>query len=127
MQIPLARTIPLFTLPWVFTYNSWSTKYEYMLKACVRSAKLKAPLLRPICVFSGEPHKAKLYNWLLRQDVRIIHHDPAWQEAFAAKLEGTNNLEHSHLYASTQMQVGPVRVQAAIFVVCLNPFVTVRL
>ncbi len=114
LQIPLAQTVPFFRLPWVFTYNSWSTKYDYMLKASVRSAMLKAPLLRPICLFSGDPRNAKLYSWLLSQHVKIIHHDPAWKDAFTEKLKGTNNLRHSHLYATADMQVKPLAaLQAA--------------
>ena len=107
LQIPLAQTVPYFKLPWTFTYNSWSAEYEYMLKACVRSALLRAPLLKPICIFSGEPHSAKLHSWLLRHHVKIIHHDPTWRDAFAEKLKGTDNRKHSHLYASANMQVGP--------------------
>lgn len=36
-NIPLASVMPpLHRLPWVFTYNSWSSHYDYMLKAAVR-------------------------------------------------------------------------------------------
>ncbi len=36
-NIPLASVMPpLHRLPWVFTYNSWSGHYDYMLKAAVR-------------------------------------------------------------------------------------------
>lgn len=104
-QIPLAARLPFSRLPWLFTYNSWSLQYDYMLKAAVRSAALKAPLLQPICIFAGEPKNAQLYSWLIRQGVRIIHHDPIWKDAFAEKLRGKDNVKHSHLYATADMQV----------------------
>ena len=31
-NLPFEPFIPLFKLPWVFTYNSWSPKYDYMLE-----------------------------------------------------------------------------------------------
>jgi hypothetical protein len=34
---PLTDFLPLDPLPWVFTYNSWSSRYDYMLKAAVVS------------------------------------------------------------------------------------------
>lgn len=76
-----------------------------MLKAAVRSAALKAPLLQPICVFAGSPQNAQLYSWLMRQGVSIIHHNPSWKDAFAEKLRGKDNVKHSHLYATADMQV----------------------
>ena len=76
-----------------------------MLKAAVRSAALKAPLLQPICIFAGKPQKAQLYSWLIHQGVRMIHHDPSWKDAFAEKLRGKDNVKHSHLYATADMQV----------------------
>lgn len=105
LQIPLAAKLPYFRLLWVFTYNSWSPKYDYMLKASVRSAADKAPLLLPICIFSGKPQNAKLHSWLIRQGVKIVHHDPIWRGAFAGKLKGKDNAKHSHLYATADMQV----------------------
>lgn len=35
-NLPVAPYLPVHKLPWVFTYNSWSAKYDYMLKAAVR-------------------------------------------------------------------------------------------
>lgn len=36
-DIPMAQILPVVhKLPWVFTYNSWSPAYDYMLKAAVR-------------------------------------------------------------------------------------------
>ena len=51
-NIPMSAAVPLYKLPWVFTYNSWSAKYDYMLKAAVRSG-LEADLLVPYCLFTG--------------------------------------------------------------------------
>ena len=34
-----SQSLPLLhKVPWVFTYNSWSAPYDYMLKGAVRSA-----------------------------------------------------------------------------------------
>lgn len=86
-----------------------------MLKACVRSAAIRAPLLQPICLFSGNPHNAKLYSWLAAQGVKFIHHDPAWRDSFAQKLEGKDNSAHSHLYATADMQVRASEQQTLSF------------
>ncbi len=37
-NIPIGAYLPVHKLPWVFTYNSWSPLYNYMLKAAVRCA-----------------------------------------------------------------------------------------
>lgn len=42
-DIPMAQILPVVhKLPWVFTYNSWSGNYDYMLKAAVRCTTLQA-------------------------------------------------------------------------------------
>ncbi len=35
-NLPIAPYLPVHKLPWVFTYNSWSEKYDYMLKGAVK-------------------------------------------------------------------------------------------
>ena len=61
-NIPLSAMLPLYHLPWVFTYNSWSTKYDHMLKAAVRSG-LHHGRLKPYCLFAGD-NAAPIFSWL---------------------------------------------------------------
>ena len=65
---------------------------------------LKSPQLKPFCLFTGDPQRARLHSWLVRHGVVIIYHQPAWQEALADKLKGRNNIKFSHLFATTEMQ-----------------------
>ena len=54
-NIPMSAAVPLYKLPWVFTFNSWSAKYDYMLKAAVRSAAaMGGKTLIPYCLFGGD-------------------------------------------------------------------------
>lgn len=61
-NIPLSAKMPLYHLPWVFTYNSWSFQYDYMLKAAVRSG-LQHGTLKPYCLFAGDG-SAPIVEWL---------------------------------------------------------------
>ena len=76
-NVPLSVELPLFRLPWVFTYNSWSSKYDYMLKAAVRSG-LEQGTLKPYCLFAGNS-TAPIVAWLkVRASstrVASCHHD----------------------------------------------------
>ena len=104
-NIPLAIQIPLYALPWVFTYNSWSGSYDYMLKPAVNSANSHKSL-HPVCVFSGDT-KSHIYRWLLHQGVQMIVRNPAWVGFLEKRLNDTaKNVQHSHLYANNSMAVG---------------------
>lgn len=92
-----------YRLPWVFTYNGWSQKYDYMMKAAVRSAA-RFDTLAPYCLFSGN-RTAEVHQWLVAHNVRIIYHNPSWA-AQIAQLLGKENIRTSHLYASPEMAVG---------------------
>ena len=61
-NIPMSLALPLYRLPWVFTYNSWSSKYNYMLKAAVRSA-LYHDTFKPYCLFAGN-QAAPIVAWM---------------------------------------------------------------
>ena len=61
-NVPLSASLPLYQLPWVFTYNSWSFQYDYMLKAAVRSG-LHHGTLKPYCLFAGNG-SAPIVGWL---------------------------------------------------------------
>ncbi|PNH02132.1 hypothetical protein TSOC_011920 [Tetrabaena socialis] len=78
-NVPLAAVLPpLLRLPWVFTHNSWTPSYEYMLKGAVRSA-LAAGTLKPYCMFTGDP-SAPIVAWMERHNVTVLLHQPAWKE-----------------------------------------------
>lgn len=61
-NVPMSEVLPLYHLPWVFTYNSWSSEYNYMLKAAVRSG-LHHGRLKPYCLFAGDD-SAPMFKWL---------------------------------------------------------------
>ena len=106
-DIPLARVLPLFDLPWVFTFNSWSAAYEPMMRAAVSSA-LRVGGLAPHCVFAGDAARSPAAAWLRSHGVRVIPHDPEWRSALAARAAGraAANLAQSHLFASEDAVVG---------------------
>eukprot|EP00198_Chlamydomonas_reinhardtii_P010596 XP_001699933.1 predicted protein [Chlamydomonas reinhardtii] len=105
-NIPLVTVMPfLHKLPWVFTYNSWSKNYEYMLKAAVRSARYQGSL-KPYCIFTGD-EQSDIYAWLVVHDVELISHTPAWTEQLLAlaKAKAKDNVHHSHLFKTPDMLV----------------------
>ncbi|KAG2445065.1 hypothetical protein HYH02_008932 [Chlamydomonas schloesseri] len=98
-NIPLASVLPLLhRLPWVFTYNSWSGQYDYLLKGAVRSA-LATRSFQPYCIFMGN-ESAAIHTWLVAHNVTVISHTPAWREQLLALAgrKAQNNVAHSHLY-----------------------------
>jgi len=60
---------------WVFTYNSYSPSYDYMMKLSVVSAQMAG--LLPICVFSGVIN-GSAGTWLKMQGVHLVRHVPVW-------------------------------------------------
>lgn len=71
-NIPLERYLPLYRMPWVFTYNDWSagSAYDEMAKAAVRSA-IDVGRVRPFCMFSGNKD-SPMYDWLIKQGVTMM-------------------------------------------------------
>eukprot|EP01025_Chloroclados_australasicus_P054071 TRINITY_DN6405_c0_g1_i1.p1 TRINITY_DN6405_c0_g1~~TRINITY_DN6405_c0_g1_i1.p1 ORF type:complete len:769 (-),score=34.50 TRINITY_DN6405_c0_g1_i1:335-2494(-) len=105
-NIPLSLMVPLYKLPWVFTYNSWSTSLDYMLIGAVRSA-LAHGSLKPYCMYTGNKN-ASIYKWMSRQGVEIIVHRPSWIIKLAESNTKSVNYSqvHSHLYSNTEGIVG---------------------
>ena len=104
-DIPLAGPLPLYPLPWVFTYNFWSRRYNYMLKPEVLSARAHASL-QPVCLYSGNT-SSSIYKWLTSHGVHIIVRDPSWAAVLENQLNNSNeNRRHSHLYSDPKMAVG---------------------
>ncbi|EFN52174.1 expressed protein [Chlorella variabilis] len=107
-NIPLEAFMPLYQMPWVFTYNDWSagTEYDYMVKAAVTSG-IEVARMKPYCMYSGST-SAEMYQWFLSKGVTIIQHEPAWRDALIK--EGARhkeqNLVHSHLYKTGGTLVG---------------------
>jgi hypothetical protein len=110
-NIPLEGYVPLFPMPWVFTYNDWSvgTEYEYMLKAAVMSA-IQVGRVKPFCMFTGSKD-SPVYQWLASKGITMIQHTPKWKDALIRESR-TGNLtpedkKHlSHLYKNTGALVG---------------------
>ncbi|KAG2483042.1 hypothetical protein HYH03_018071 [Edaphochlamys debaryana] len=105
-NVPLASVLPhLHRLPWVFTYNSWSPGYDYMLKAAVRSAAATRSF-QPYCIFNGNS-TSYIHEWLVANNVTIIRHEPTWRQALidAAGRKASENVRHSHLFKTPDMLV----------------------
>lgn len=108
-NIPLEVFLPLYKMPWVFTYNDWSagTEYDMMVKAAVRSG-IQVARMKPFCMYSGST-TSPIYSFLVDAGVTIIQHKPAWRAAFAkevARNREHNAKVHSHLYATDGRMVG---------------------
>ncbi|PSC70561.1 Glycosyl transferase family 8 [Micractinium conductrix] len=108
-NIPLEVFLPLYRMPWVFTYNDWSggTEYDMMVKAAIRSA-INIARMKPFCMYSGSL-TSPIYTWLVDAGVTIIQHTPIWKDAFAkevARNREHNAKVHSHLYATDGRMVG---------------------
>lgn len=108
-NIPLEVFLPLYKMPWVFTYNDWSagTEYDMMVKAAVRSA-IQVARMKAFCMYSGST-TSPIYSFFVDAGVTIIQHTPAWKAAFArevARNREHNAKVHSHLYATDGRMVG---------------------
>ncbi|KAG2482987.1 hypothetical protein HYH03_018113 [Edaphochlamys debaryana] len=104
-NVPIAPYLPVHKLAWVFTYNSWSAKYDYMLKAAVRSAN-SIGTLKPFCIFDGNT-SSPIGRWLVDQNVTLIRHVPTWRQELIQKAQARmkENVQHSHLYKNPDMLV----------------------
>ncbi|KAL6753995.1 hypothetical protein V8C86DRAFT_404853 [Haematococcus lacustris] len=103
-NIPITSVLPgLHRLPWVFTYNSWSEEYDYLLKAAVLSAEAHGSL-QPLCLFLGNT-SSHIGQWLRSHNVTLLPHDPKWREPLMQLAERfrKDNTRHSHLYATPNM------------------------
>eukprot|EP01026_Neomeris_dumetosa_P045397 TRINITY_DN3844_c0_g1_i11.p1 TRINITY_DN3844_c0_g1~~TRINITY_DN3844_c0_g1_i11.p1 ORF type:complete len:626 (-),score=26.44 TRINITY_DN3844_c0_g1_i11:480-2357(-) len=74
--IPLQKQIPLYDLPWVFAYNSWSNETDYLVYGLVRSAKDVGGLILH-CFFLGDKNSS-IYQWLSKEGVIMMEHRPEW-------------------------------------------------
>eukprot|EP01025_Chloroclados_australasicus_P045423 TRINITY_DN4971_c0_g1_i4.p1 TRINITY_DN4971_c0_g1~~TRINITY_DN4971_c0_g1_i4.p1 ORF type:complete len:765 (-),score=45.33 TRINITY_DN4971_c0_g1_i4:1815-4109(-) len=74
--LPLLDIYPVFTVPWIFTYNQWKQYQEYLVKAAVRSA-IKVGKVTPFCLFLGE-RDSTIARWLQAMGVELIYHEPQW-------------------------------------------------
>ncbi|KAG2452983.1 hypothetical protein HYH02_002320 [Chlamydomonas schloesseri] len=104
-NLPIAPYLPVHKMAWVFTYNSWSAKYDYMLKAAVRSAA-HFNTLKPYCIFDGNT-SSPIGRWLVDNNVTMIRHVPTWRQELIKKAQARmkDNLQHSHLYKNPDMLV----------------------
>lgn len=101
-------------LKWVFTINQgpseMSKSFEKMLKIAVLSAKRETNLI-PVCVTTSSP-QSKLSQWLISENVRVIHHHPTWASKVEAtarrysKIPRRSGTEKSHLSKDPAAMVG---------------------
>ncbi|KAI3432850.1 hypothetical protein D9Q98_010433 [Chlorella vulgaris] len=107
-NIPMESFMPLYRMPWVFTYNDWSagTEYDFMVKAAVVSA-VEVARMKPYCMYSGNT-SGDMYKWFVSKGVVIIQHAPAWRDALIkeAARNKEQNMAHSHLYKTGGTVVG---------------------
>ena len=75
--IPLMDMLPFFRMPWVFTYNGESPGFDYMAKSAVISA-IHVGQVIPYCIYMGDKND-EMYQWLKRQGVYVVLHDPSWK------------------------------------------------
>jgi hypothetical protein len=84
LDIPLLKFTPLevkyepwrvVPLKWIFSYNSYLTDYDSLIKVAVLSAISKTTLI-PVCLFYGPVNH--MYRWLLKYKVIVIQHRPKW-------------------------------------------------
>lgn len=105
-NMPLTTMLPgLHQMPWVFTANSWSEPYDYMIKAAVKSS-IRHGGFKPYCLFSGRKN-SNIYRWLAFHNVTLLQHKPAWREQLleVAKSKMKENVRFSPLYKSANMLV----------------------
>lgn len=104
-DIPLAAFLPLYKMPWVFTYTGASPHYDYMAKVAVRSG-IRNAKLTPYCIYNGTANDT-MYQWLKAAGVIMISHSPTWlgrlNEVFPYAMK---NKEWSPLYESKSSIVG---------------------
>lgn len=92
-RIPLAHFIPLYKMPWVFTFNGNSLGYHYMLKAAVKSA-IDVGNLTPYCIYSGDITDG-IYQWLQSRGVTIIIHEPPWRPLLERNYKTAKAMAHT--------------------------------
>ena len=83
--IPLMDILPFFRMPWVFTYNGESPAFDYMAKSAVLSA-IHVGKVIPYCIYMGDKVDA-MYQWLKRQGVHVVLHDPSWKVKIVQKYD----------------------------------------
>jgi len=83
--VPLMDTLPFFRMPWVFTYNGESPGFDYMARSAVLSAIHFAQVI-PYCIYMGDKGD-EMYQWLKRQGVHVVLHDPSWKVNIVQKYD----------------------------------------
>lgn len=96
-------------MPWVFTYNDWSsgTEYDQMVKGAVTSA-IEAARMKPHCMFSGS-QSSEMYRWLVGKGVRIIR-----VSSVLDSRSGWGCLRAFQPGGASSVRVGGMQVQAAM-------------
>jgi len=106
-EIPLARFIPGYRLPWIFAVRGEDRAYDYMMHAALRSAKLSTTLI-PYCMIHPSEENYERTTFLRKEGVNIIVHKPEWEGELLQILETTSPSEkaRSHLYKFPKAVLG---------------------
>ena len=83
--IPLMDMLPFFRMPWVFTYNGESPAFDYMAKSAVLSA-IYVGHVTSDCISMGDKGD-EMYQWLKRQGVHVVLHEPSWKVNIVQKYD----------------------------------------
>eukprot|EP01025_Chloroclados_australasicus_P045424 TRINITY_DN4971_c0_g1_i5.p1 TRINITY_DN4971_c0_g1~~TRINITY_DN4971_c0_g1_i5.p1 ORF type:complete len:764 (-),score=49.78 TRINITY_DN4971_c0_g1_i5:1095-3386(-) len=100
--LPLLDIYPVFTVPWIFTYNQWKPYQEYLVKAAVRSA-IQVGKVTPFCLFLGEKDST-IARWLQAMGVKLIYHEPQWMAQLVVQnTEAIKNRDgHDYLFETPE-------------------------
>jgi len=106
-EIPLAKFIPGYRLPWIFSVRGKDEAYDYMVRAALRSAKLYTTLI-PYCIIHPDEIYYERTMFLREQGVHIIIHKPDWEDRLMGILETTTpeKKARSHLYENSKAVLG---------------------
>jgi len=106
-EIPLARFVPGYRLPWIFAVRGADRAYDYMMHAALRSAKLNTTLI-PYCMIHPSEENYERTSFLRKEGVNVIVHKPEWEDELLKILETTSPAEKakSHLYKFPKAVLG---------------------
>lgn len=106
-EIPLARFVPGYRIPWIFSVRGEDKVYDYMMYAALRSAQLNTTLI-PYCMIHPNEEHFKRTAFLRKHGVNIIIHKPEWEDKLLEILATTSPEEkaRSHLYEFPKAVLG---------------------
>jgi hypothetical protein len=103
--VPLENFLPLYAMPWVFTYNDYSDTYNDLMQAAVTSAVRAG--VKPHCLYYGNL-SAPVVKWMEEHGVTMVPHEPLWTEELVkvANAGSREHQKHSHLFTNESSLIG---------------------